>query len=292
MENNLTFNIEDDDFGWTYFQHRPVMSFFNIFLTILSCSIGFIGNLIVCVFKIRKMKCWNSMDILITSYSLTLIIASIWAAVLLINDYYGVSKVWLCQLEHFIQYFPVAVAIPSIFILIIISKYYAKLNLKYGLIITIVIWIIGIIRGYPYLDIIIEYDNTSLSGETFGYCKSLDGEFYKNFKLRMYILEYIIPIFVLLIILCLFKSKETSTNKNNYKYGIINAVLFYLRFISATISILHYFYVYNDYSYFQSILFYFLILIAPPVHPFTVYYFDHAFKKGTDLKDSENYGYY
>ena len=62
-----------ENFGWAYFQKHPIVSFWNIVLPIFACSIGIIGNAVVCVTKLLRIKSGNAMDIFVISYSISLI---------------------------------------------------------------------------------------------------------------------------------------------------------------------------------------------------------------------------
>ena len=280
MEDYLDYQAEFElEFGWTYYQKHPIVSFWNTVLPILTCSIGIIGNAVVCALKLRRMYSRNSMDLLVITYSLSLILASIWSVLIFIEDYYGTSDVWFCQLKESLTYFPIAVSIPSIFSLIIVSKYFSKLELKFGLIMNIIIWIYGFIRGYPYISHEVDYHNgSSENSSKVGYCQP--EEYYSQFEyeLLMFILDYILPIIGLLIMLCVLRCKTSSPNQSIFMYSIINAVLYYLGIIPSTLPILHYLNVHN-FSYHQTAIAYFLNLIVLPVNPFLLYYYDQTFKK-------------
>ncbi|KAL7040628.1 hypothetical protein ACKWTF_000473 [Chironomus riparius] len=299
MEDYLDYQAEiEEEFGWAYYQKHPIVSFWNVVLPILSCSIGIIGNAIVCALKLRKIKSRSSMDLLVITYSLSLILSSIWSVLVFIEDYFGASNVWFCQLKHSLTYLPIAVSIPSIFSLIIISKYYAKLELKIGLIMNIVIWIYGLIRGYPYLNFQVEYfKGSSEVSDKVGYCQQSSDEhfLYFEYELLMFTLDYILPIFGLFIVLCLLRCKASSPNQSIFIYGIINSILFYLGIVPSVLPILHYLGV-QRYIYHHSALAYFLNLIVLPVNPFLLYYYDPTFKKdirvlfkrSTDSNDNLN----
>lgn len=273
----------EEEFGWLYYQNHPIISFWNIILPILTCSIGILGNAVVCTIKLKSIKKSNVMDLLMITYSMSLILACFWSILMLIEDYYGTTDLWFCHLFHSLTYFPIAVAIPSIFALLIVSKYYTKIELKYGLMLNIAIWIYGFIRGYSSIDHEIRYFNNSseVSGESVGYCEPMPGEAeqYLQFKLIMLIFDYIIPLFIFFIIVCILNSKSSSSaNENIYKFAKINAILYYLGIIPSITTLSDYFEIYS-FSYQFSALTYFLNLIVLPVNPFLVYYLDHKFRK-------------
>jgi len=244
MEENLDFDIVHIEEELDYFNNHPIASMFYIGSTVLVSIIGIIGSLGICGIKLRKLKELKATDILMMNFSIGILLRSFIIILFLINDHNGTSHLWICNFRHFMLHLCPEIEMKSIFALIIVSKYFSKMSARNGVKILIIIWIIGVLCGYPYNNYGISRF-TFLSGRHIDYCYSLDFDEFCSLELSLVIIGYIVPLIGLLVAIISYNYMKRFMNfnfdKNIYIYAIFMTILCYLVLINEMIYILLYY---------------------------------------------------
>ena len=227
-----------------FINNHPIASMLYIGSTVLVSIVGIIGSLGICGIKLRKLKELKATDILIVNFSVGILLRSVLIVLVLINDYNGTSHVWICYLRHIMIHLCTEIEMNSIFALIIVSINFSKMSARNGAKILIIIWIIGVLCGYPYKNYKI-IKVFSLSGRDVDYCSPVDCDEFRSLELRLVIIGYIVPLigFVVasLIINYMKRLMNFSLEENISMYALSLTTFCYLFLIIEMIHILlHY----------------------------------------------------
>lgn len=235
--------MEDEDYDeetevgglHDYFTNRPVIFMIYFTLSFLVSVFGIGSNAILILTKVRRFAHLRGLELLIINLSMAMITLSVMFLILLTDDMFHEfsDKDYLCNIKWFLQGISqTGIAFSSIS-LIIVSKYFSKIDRKYAMIVISVIWMCAIIDAYPYFGF--EVIPLSLSnGDSRNVChlsisKIEDFNAFRRHQLTMMFFEFALPTLLLIITSCisfLWKLPETSTNQVIFLYSL-SITIFY-----------------------------------------------------------------
>lgn len=277
------YGIEPDieEFEWEYFEHRPVALAFHVIIGITISFIGFIGNLIIFVMKLKKRRDRNGIVILILNVTFMLLIGSFLLILFLIDDTHHDSTGYMqCLVRNFLQQFSFTSKVFSYIALIIVARFYPKLSARNGMFLVIIIWLVACLYGYPHYDYEVALVPIS-SGSYKSVCTPVVGpgeeDSYSTYLITMFTFQHVVPTILYIgILITTFnweKNANSSQNRDIFLYAATLGFVCNLSLVPLMVIIMEV-YLSIQINYGWLIIMSYLSHILIILNPIVYFYFD------------------
>jgi hypothetical protein len=268
-----------EEFEWEYFENRPVALAFHVIIGVTISFIGFMGNLVIFVMKLKKRRDRNGIGILILNVTFMLLIGSVLLILFLIDDTHHDSTGYMqCLVRNFLQQFSFTSKVFSFIALIIVARYYPKLSAKNGIFLVVIIWLVACLYGYPHYDYEVATFPLS-SGHYKSVCTPIidQGESFARYLITMFTFQHIVPTIIYIGILITTinwdKNANSSQNRNIFLYAATLGFICNLSLVPLMVIIME-IYLSIHVSYGWLIIVSYLSHILIILNPIVYFYFD------------------
>lgn len=228
--------MADEEELHEYFPNRPNRFVIYFTFSFIVSVFGIFGNVILIFSKLRRFSHLSGLEIILVNLSIALIMLSCLFLVLLTDEmFHELSDEGFCKLKWFLQSISLTSVSYSAITILIISKYFSKMDRKKATILISLIWIVSLIDAFPYF----EMNAIALplkNGKSRNVCH-LDISSYEEFdafrrhQLILYIVESVFPTSLLIIASCVsffWKKPDASTNRIIFTYSLLITTYFTL----------------------------------------------------------------
>lgn len=286
MEADYDTELDIEDLEWEYFERRPVALAFHVIIGITISFIGFIGNLIIFVMKLKKHRDRNGITVLIINVTFMLLIGSFLLILFIIDDTHHDSTGYMqCLVRNFLQQFSFTSKIFSYIALIIVARFYPKLSARNGIYLTMIIWLIACLYGYPHYDYeiaVVPLSNGGLKSACTPVIHSGSEDSYSTYLITMFTFQHVVPTILYTAILITTinweKNTNSSQNRNIFLYAATLGFVCNLSFVPVMVIIME-LYLSIEVSYGWLIIMSYLSHILIILNPIVYFYFDKVLFK-------------
>ncbi|KAG5674614.1 hypothetical protein PVAND_004568 [Polypedilum vanderplanki] len=225
--------IDTHDEFYDYFNSRPIKLMLMVIYGSFVALAEIASNALILVIKLRKSSEKTGFDMLIMNLSIMFIINGFLLVQFMIEElFYEFANEEMCSSFHFLTQFSITSIIFSLLALVIVARFFPRIDVKRAFYIIAVIWIASIFDAIPYSRIKTKTE-TLKNGSFRTVCSSLPTTFndfleYRQKYILMSVIETGIPsiLFIIVSIIALFKPSSLRENRSMLTHSVIIGTIY------------------------------------------------------------------